>query len=91
LPVDANNWMYPTGAGSIIHQRSGRGKNFATRATIDVPGMVIGKVIAPEDPSVGGRLVEDRNVRLDSETLLTDPSASGYCWSAPGLSLRQLL
>src|SRR5690348_11821173 len=36
--------------GPIIHQRSGRSKNFATGATIDVPGMVVGEVVAREDP-----------------------------------------
>ncbi len=52
--------------GAIIHQRSSRGKNFTAGTTVEVPGMVIGEVIAREDPVCAGGLVEDCNVRLDA-------------------------
>ena len=58
--------------GTIIHQRSGRGKNFAIGATIDVSGMVIGEVVAREDPDCAGRLVEHCNVGLYA--VLIEPS-----------------
>lgn len=56
--------------GAIIHPRFGRCKNFAAGATIEVPGMVIGEVVAREYPVCAGRLVEHCNVRLD--TVLID-------------------
>jgi hypothetical protein len=36
--------------GFIVHERPNGGEGFATGATIDVPGMVIGEVVAREGP-----------------------------------------
>lgn len=43
-----------------------------TGATIDVPDVIIGEVVAREDPVCTGRLVEDWNVRFDA-VLIDEP------------------
>jgi hypothetical protein len=59
--------------GTIVHQRAGRGEDLAVGTAVDVTCVVIGEVVAREDPVCAGRLVEHCNVWLDA-VLIDQPA-----------------
>jgi hypothetical protein len=66
----------------IVDQRPCGSEGFATRATINVPGMIIDEVLAREGPVGAGRLVEDGHVRLDPMLVKQPPEHLGRAISA---------
>src|SRR5215468_2730984 len=58
---------------TIVHQCSGRGEYLAAGTAVHVTYVVIGEVLAREDPVRAGRLIEDGNVRLDA-VLVNQPA-----------------